>query len=164
MGAGLRGNVSSSTLAGTGLRINRGLVAVWGCSDSNGVKTNVFWVRSHSAVNVSAVSGVDAVRGGGTARVGPSGSGDGGNTRWTPLTNPRRRIFLIFSGAVSAVGTACNRSVRPCMRQSGQSISVTLTSRDPEAAGCFSSVRRETLDIRPSVGESTMHQALPVPD
>lgn len=39
-----------------------------------------------------------------------------------------------------------------------------LTSRDPEATGCFSSDRRETLDIRPSVGESTMHQALPVPD
>ena len=50
-----------------------------------------------------------------------------------------------------------------------------LTSSAPDAGwGGFSlsslsffsddSVRRDTLGMRPSVGESTMHQALPVPD
>lgn len=42
-----------------------------------------------------------------------------------------------------------------------------LTKRELEAAGCSvccSGNRLETLGILPSVGESTMHQALPVPD
>jgi hypothetical protein len=105
VGAGVQGREESSTLTGTGLRMNFGLIPGDGESVSKGVNTNVFWVRSHSAVNVSAVPGVAAVCG--VARVVPSGRGDGGKTRWTPLTKPCRRTFLMFNGAVSATGTAC---------------------------------------------------------
>ena len=77
-------------LTGTGLMTNLELVPDDGVSVSKGVKTNVFCVRSHSAVKVSAVPGVDT-------RVAPSGRGDGGKTRWTPLAKPRRRTFLMFN-------------------------------------------------------------------
>ena len=104
VGAGVYGKAGSSIFVGTGLRMNLGLVQDGGESVSKGVKTNVFWVKSHSAVNVRAVPGVAAVNG--VARVVPIGKGDGGRTRWTPLTRPRRRFFLIFNGAVSVVGAA----------------------------------------------------------
>ena len=61
-GAGLHGNKSSSTFTGTGLTANVGETADCGHEESKGVKINVFWAKSHSAVNVIAVCGGDGQR------------------------------------------------------------------------------------------------------
>ena len=83
------------------------------------MKTKILWVRSHSAVNVRAVCGVDVCdnpdgdRGGirGVAGVAKKedfprgergrGSGEGGNTSLRLVEKPLRRIFLTFNGATS---------------------------------------------------------------
>lgn len=105
--------------------MERALPALCGGSGSRGAKTKLICVRSHSAVNVSAEPGADAGGGrcvGGERCVGgarydeeeggetsgapapASGSGDGGSTSCTPFESPRRRIFLMLSGAVFAKG------------------------------------------------------------
>lgn len=157
-GAGLFGREApSSTLSGTGLSRNLDDVenVERGVSDSKGVKTNVFCRPSNSAVNVNAVCGVDEVCDG--VNTG-NGSGDGGSARCAPLMRPRRRIFLMLRGAVLAMGRGIGTvSSAPDAGWGGFSLSSLSFFSDD-------SVRRETLGMRPSVGESTMHQALPVPD